>query len=66
MPLDTPLSLYHPIKSSDGEGSLETLGPPVILFADPDVQGNEVAVTVLADADVRIGDIIKVPHNLFQ
>jgi hypothetical protein len=63
---DTPVRHSRPARHFDGEGSVETVHPDAgVLYIDPVVQDGKITVQFGADEDVRIGDLLEVPHNLF-
>ena len=66
MPFSTPLNRYRPTTVHDGEGGLVVaMGDIAVIFTDPMIQNNQTVLQVAADEDIRIGDLIEIPHNLF-
>ena len=63
---ETALRYSRPVRVFDGEGSLESLNraTPATLWCDPMVQGDSLTLTCDADEDIRVGDLVEVPHNL--
>lgn len=60
-----PLTISRPARAYDGSDTVEQMGPTDNRTLWADVEINEVStqVTCHADADVRIGDLVKVPYN---
>jgi len=64
---NTPLEISRPLKHWDGEGTTTTINPAssFTIWADPVVQDEKTLLAMHAQEDIRIGDIIKVPHDIF-
>ncbi len=66
MSLDSSVRFSRPRRTYDGEGTQETLDNNwQKLYCDPKVNGNDLTILVNADEDIRIGDVVEIPHNLF-
>ena len=64
--LITTVQYSRPTRIPDGEGgSFTVMGTEIALACDPIIQGNEYGLSVPVEIDIRIGDLIKVPYNLF-
>lgn len=62
----TAVRLSRPQRVSDGAGgSIETMGDVVTLMCDPVIGDGEFGLSVPAEADIRVGDLIEVEHSLF-
>lgn len=62
---DTPLKYSRPVRTFDGEGSVETLsGTPKVLYCDPSIGAKNLTLLIDLMTDVRIGDIIEIPTSL--
>ena len=62
--LNYPVRHIRPTKQFDGEGSALQLTEVGVLWSDITIQDNSPRLVVHAAEDVRIGDLIEVPHNL--
>lgn len=61
-----PLTLSRPSRAYDGEGGfVETIAAPMTIFGDPAINDNETVLAIAADEDVRVGDLIEIPHQAF-
>jgi hypothetical protein len=63
---DFPARASRPTRRFDGQGgSVETLsGSPTTLWCDPAISDGELTVTCDARVDVRIGDLVELPHQI--
>ena len=61
---DSPLQRIRPTRVHDGEGTLESLNEKnaVTIFADLVPHESSLTALVQKDEDIRIGDILVVPH----
>ncbi len=64
--LETALRYSRPVRTFDGEGSVETLdrAAPLTIWCDPEAQSGNLVLTIHADDDLRVGDLVEVPHNM--
>lgn len=64
---DTPIQTSRPVRSNDQVGGSRVAMEETtrILWADPLIQDGEMAIAFHPEEDVRIGDLVAVPHNLF-
>lgn len=46
-------------------GSVERMGTATVLWCDPVLHDGEQRLVVQADEDIRIGDLVKIPLNLY-
>lgn len=62
----TPLTVSRPSRSYDGAGGfVEAIDAPRTIYGDPKVNDNTMELTVAVDADVKVGDLIEIPHAAF-
>lgn len=66
MPFETPYRVARPYRVVDDTGSyLETfLTGPATLWGDAIIHGGEVRLSVAAEEDVQVGDLVEVPYSL--
>ena len=56
----------RPVRIPDGSGGFfELMGEKQQLMCDPVIQSGEYSLSVPSETDIRIGDLIMTPHNLF-
>ena len=65
---DFPVQLDRPTRTSDGEGgTTEVLefDSPQVVWCDPMIGETQPTISFVADSDVRVGDLLRIPYNLF-
>lgn len=65
---DNPVLRSRPVRDWDGEGVAETYNPDDVLtiFVDVLMHEGRQAIAVPIDEDVRVGDWIVAPYDLFS
>jgi len=63
--LDIPAQKYRPVRTGDGAGGYTTeLGAATTIWADVLYHQNNIwRVLVLAEEDIKINDILALPHG---
>lgn len=63
----TACQIARPVRQFDGEGTIEVPSADhELIWADPQSGEAQPTLMVSVDADVRVGDLITVPANIFE